>query len=174
MRKSFLIALIIFLFLTNSKSFAEDLMASSSAKVVYQLPYPGVLPDNPLYRLKALRDRIIEILVADPLKKGELNLLQADKRLAAGIALLAGGKEELALSTISKGENYFEKAITDASTAKSKGQETGTMVRKLGLAAEKHEEELIAIKAKIREDMQGRVQKELDRIERFKKQISSF
>ena len=49
----------------------------------YLLPYPGMLPDNPLYMLKAMRDRVINFLIADSQKKAEFYLLQSDKRLNA-------------------------------------------------------------------------------------------
>ncbi len=56
-------------------------------KVEYNLPYPGILPDHPLYFLKQLRDKILDFLITDPVKKAEFYILQADKRLSMGIAL---------------------------------------------------------------------------------------
>lgn len=79
-------------------------------KIEYTLPYPGMLPDHPLYNLKRVRDYILERLIADPVKKSEFYILQADKRLQMGVYLAARGKNELAETTISKGEKYMEKA----------------------------------------------------------------
>jgi hypothetical protein len=48
-------------FLVISQSaFAQELSTSTAIlNVQYDLPYTGILPDNPLYFLKALRDNII-------------------------------------------------------------------------------------------------------------------
>lgn len=108
----------------------------------YQLPYAGLLPDHPLYVLKTIRDRIIDFLIADPVKKAEFTLLAADKRLAAAITLVEKGKSELAESTASKGEVYLSRSISLAKQAKSEGKETTSFVTKLKSALAKHEEVL--------------------------------
>src|SRR3989344_5431146 len=61
--------------------------------VEYNLPYPGLLPDSPFYSLKSLRDKIVSFLISSPLKKAEFNLLQADKRLNAGLYLFNSAKQ---------------------------------------------------------------------------------
>ena len=68
----------------------------------YPLPYPGILPDNPLHFLKALRDRIILMLMSDPVKEAEFNLLTSDKRIYAAQLLADKGKGQLSISTLSK------------------------------------------------------------------------
>lgn len=60
---------------------------STTSKVEYVLPYPGILPTNPLYFLKSFRDWIIESLISDPIKKSEFYLLQADKKLGMALVL---------------------------------------------------------------------------------------
>ena len=106
----------------------------------YQLAYPGLLPDNPLYTIKVIRDRIIEFLIADPLKASEFYLLASDKRLSAGISLLKkqSSKEQLAYSTISKTENYFEKTIQKAKEAKTQGKDITNHARNLKRSLQKH------------------------------------
>lgn len=107
----------------------------------YTLPYPGILPDNPLYALKMVRDRIVGFLISDPLKKAEFNLLQADKRLAAAMSLMQKqGKEDIAEETVSKAENYLEQAIIKAKEAKQRRMETGDMSRRLFQSAKKHQQ----------------------------------
>ena len=92
-------------------SYAQTPVASPSPSPIidYPLPYPGILPDNPLYLMKALRDRVVSIVISDPLKKAQFDLLMADVRLNAAQYLFAKGEEKysLAETTISKGENYF-------------------------------------------------------------------
>jgi hypothetical protein len=121
--KAFLLG-ICMLLLVAAPAFAQETLQietitvtpTTAPNVTYDLPYPGVLPDNPLYGLKAVRDRIISFLISDPLKKSEFDLLQADKRVQAGLFLLHREKPDvgLAISTISKGQNYFEEAIIAA------------------------------------------------------------
>lgn len=93
----------------------------SPAPVEYSLPYPGLLPDSPLYIVKVTRDRIVGFLIHEPLKKAEFNLLQSDKRINAAAYLLHKdkNKEELALSTAAKALNYYEEAIGKAAEAKT-------------------------------------------------------
>ncbi len=80
---------------------------SASPSVEYFLPYPGLLPDHPLYPIKALRDKVLSVLISDPVKRVEFNLLMADKRLNMGILLSEKGKEALAETTVSKAEKYL-------------------------------------------------------------------
>lgn len=90
----------------------------------YLLPYPGILPDSPLYGFKTLRDKIVSTMIGDPLKKAEFDLLQADKRIGAALLLLKTGNKEkqlVALSTISKGQNYYEEAIEKLAEARKQG-----------------------------------------------------
>ncbi|MBI3366077.1 hypothetical protein HY041_00415 [Candidatus Roizmanbacteria bacterium] len=145
--------LILLLFvLSFNQSFAQELSIKEttitptavSKKVDYQLPYPGLLPDNPLYFTKVLRDAIVDFLISDPLKKADFYLLQADKRLNAGAYLLKVKKDKktLAESTISKGENYFEKALVKTTDAKRQGMDIKDISSRLWTSSKKHQEVL--------------------------------
>jgi len=81
-------------------------VTASQEKIIYNLPYPGILPDNPLYPLKIVRDRIIEWTTRDNLKKAEFYLITSDKRVAMAMALAKKGKDKLAIETLVKGEKY--------------------------------------------------------------------
>lgn len=97
-------------------------MASPSGEmkpIEYTLPYPGILPDHPLYNLKRFRDYVLERLISDPVRKAEFYTLQGDKRLGMGIALFGKGNGILGETTISKGEKYMEKAVSGLSTMKA-------------------------------------------------------
>lgn len=150
-----------FFLLNLNKLFAQEEMIlkepagfsdtiTKSKIVEYTLPYPGILPDNPLYFLKVARDRIVSLLISDPLKKAEFNLLQADKRLNTGIYLFNKDKSKISLSqsTISKGENYFEDAIKSVREAKEQGMETNDMLRRLSDSSYKHQEVLKSLEKK--------------------------
>jgi hypothetical protein len=91
--------------------------------VQYDLPYPGMLPNNPLYFLKQARDWILDKLITDPVKKTEFYILQADKRLAMGLQLTEAGNGVLSEQIISKGEKYMNNAVQTLLTLKAQGQE---------------------------------------------------
>lgn len=110
----------------------------------YYLPYPGTLPDHPLYWLKMVRDRIQLVLTTNPLAKAEKLLLYSDKRLGAGWALVEGNKQALGMTTLTKGEKYLEQAV-------SLGENVG-LKETLKKAVQKHEEVLIIVKDKVADD----------------------
>ncbi len=141
---SFLFCFLVFAALVFS-AFAQEAplgALSPTPTIEYQLPYPGLLPDSPLYFLKTFRDRLMSYLIADPQKKAEFDLLQADKRLTAGVALAHKNSYPLATSTISKGENYFFDAVVNAQAAKKQGIAISSLRQKLLLASLKHQEVL--------------------------------
>lgn len=126
--KKFGRAILIFLILILLPMMTYVVMESSGAsittpqeKVIYNLPYPGILPDHPLYFLKIIRDRSTEFLTRDTIKKAQLYLLYSDKRVAMAIALSKKGKSQLAITSFSKGEKYFAKIPELLKTAKSQG-----------------------------------------------------
>ena len=122
--------------------------ATDGAKSSYTLPYYGLLPDHPLYIFKVIRDRIIDFLLTDNLKKAEFTLLSADKRLSMAMALVEKGKPELGESTASKGENYLDRSIALIEKAKGEGKDVTSLVNKLRPALGKHEEVLQSLAGK--------------------------
>lgn len=145
---SFLFLLPLFL-LALSPVFASDdgtvLLPPSPTpvrQVEYELPYPGLLPDNPLYVFKTARDRIIGMLISDPSKKASFDLLQAEKRFQAGLMLYQQDekKQDLAVTTLSKGQNYLDEAITTAAEAKRQKKEIGDFPNKVRNSIRKQQE----------------------------------
>lgn len=110
-------------------------------KVNYYLPYPGILPDHPLYWLKMGRDRIQLWLTTDSLAKAEKLLAYADKRLGAGWALIDGNKPGLGVTTLTKAEKYLDQAIIESQKLEDNGEAAGFR-EKLNLAIKKHREVL--------------------------------
>lgn len=82
-----------------------DFQETKEATPTYTLPYPGILADNPLYKIKLLRDKIWFSLVQDQDEKAKLYLLFADKKIAMALALAQKGNYSLAQETALKGEN---------------------------------------------------------------------
>lgn len=118
-------------------------------KEEYLLPYPGLLPDNPLYIMKKVRDFILDKLIVDPIRKTEFYVLQADKRLNMGIFLETKGKKALAEETISKGEKYMHKAVGNFVALRREGKEVpGHVTDRLEKSLAKHVEVLEEMIAK--------------------------
>lgn len=115
----------------------------SIQSVEYVLPYPGMLPDHPLYFLKSIRDRIIEVLISDPVNKAEFYILQADKKLNMGVSLSGQGKTELADSTFDTALSDRSHAVTVLAGAIQSGTEIpGYVQDKMLFSLEKHRQVL--------------------------------
>jgi hypothetical protein len=140
----------------------------------YVLPYPGLLPDSPLYFLKAFRDRLIGFLIADPLKKAEFNVLQADKRLTAAVELVNRENFPLAESTISKGENYFAEAIQQTKEAQSQGFDTTSIIKKMNGSLEKHEMLLAEFSQKATGTEKDGFLASLKRVKAYQEQVATL
>lgn len=167
------------LFAQENSSTKEKEASSVSAQIKtidYALPYPGLLPDSPLYFLKALRDRMISFFISDPLKKAEFNLLMADARLNATQYLFAKGeaKYSLAETTVSKGENYFEQALDQAIQAKKLGQPAGDIAQKLYQASFKHQQVIKSLEDKTKSDLKQRLIAQEKRVEIFQKRAKEI
>ena len=115
-------------------------IAVTPTPISYTLPYPGLLPGNPLYPFKALRDKIIEFFITDPLKKSEFYLLSADKHLSGGIMLADQGRFVESEQFISKGENYLVMSFAQAQKAKQVSESTDEILGKLELSVQMHQE----------------------------------
>lgn len=138
---------------TGSATEGEEEIAVEE-KIEYVLPYPGILPDHPLYRLKMLRDRVWGFLIRDPLKKSQWCLLMADKRVWASQMLAEKGRFDLAITTASKAEKYLERAVEKAYEAEEMGRSDLDLFKKLANASLKHEEVLQTIALGLPEELQ--------------------
>lgn len=172
----------LFLFLVGLQpAFAQEQMATEEATfsktptpVEYQLPYPGLLPDSPLYFLKIFRDKLMDFLVAHPVKKAELHLLQADKRLIAGEALFTKGKYDLSESTISKGENYFGSGVAKLQEAKKQGMDVISLTQKFSSSVKKHKQVIQSLIQKASGDVKKRLQNTEKRILEFENKVNAL
>ncbi|MEK7551360.1 MAG: DUF5667 domain-containing protein [Patescibacteria group bacterium] len=149
MKKLLILLILLFILINPTKALAKENQDSSPSAVMetiqYEIPYPGLLPDNPLYYLKVIRDNILKFLISDPLKKTEFSLLQADKRLGGAKLLLDKGKAELSITTLSKSGNYFEDAISNVQKAKKEGEDVNAILDQLLKASQKHQEIILGM-----------------------------
>ncbi len=164
-----------FVFSHPGHDHSEPESASDSAEIFvqYELPYPGMLPDNPLYFLKTIRDRVVSFLITDPIKRAEFNLLTSDKRIYAAVLLVEKGKEELAVDTLSKSNNYFHEAILALDRAKEKGRDIHSMQGSLHTSVKKHQQVVSRqLVPHISESLENRVDLESERLEEFEKLVN--
>lgn len=109
--------------------------------ILYVMPFPGrILPDSPFWPLKALRDRLWMLVTTNPMRKAELSLLFADKRLMSSYELFKLGKSQLALSTLTKAEKYLEEGSVLEKNERQGGLDTKSFLFTLATASLKHRE----------------------------------
>ncbi|HZJ18329.1 MAG TPA: DUF5667 domain-containing protein [Patescibacteria group bacterium] len=178
MKKLLFIIFFFSIFLFNFQiAFAqEEKMATAPAKVEsYELPYPGLLPDHPLYFLKMFRDRIIGFFISDPVKKAEFDILQADKRLNGSVYLLyknTSKADELAISTISKGQNYFDDALGKIKLAKKQGINISDITTKLKSSLKGHKLTLKNLESKVSKKTKDQLSSSQERLEKLEKEAT--
>lgn len=126
--------------------------ATPTVTLDYTLPYPGILPDHPLYKIKLLRDQILLFFTGDPLRKVNLQLLMSDKQLVMGQLLWEKGKSDLAVSTLSKSEKDLLTVVMSLSELKKTNMLPTGLVDKIELAAKKHEELISKLAASVSDE----------------------
>jgi hypothetical protein len=136
----------------------KEMMASNAAEmkqvedVIYYLPYPGMLPDSPFYKVKMLRDKVKLLLMSDPLKKSQQELLFADKRINAAIVLSDGGKGSLGVTTATKAEKYLEQSANHVISVQKEGKDVKSWLLTLKTASAKHTQILLGLRDKLQGD----------------------
>lgn len=108
----------------------------------YALPYPGILPDSPVYFLKNLRDQTMLFFLRSKTQRSFYLLLMSDKRLGAGQVLVNTGKTSLGVTTLAKSQDYFKQAVNLAD------KNNRDLLSKLVVAGSKHQEVLGNLRSK--------------------------
>ena len=110
-------------------------------EIMYIMPFPGrILPDSPFWPVKALRDKVWLGVTTNPMRKAELSLLFADKRLMSSFELFKINKPQLAYTTLTKAEKYLEEASGIERKERQKGLDTKSFLFTLTTASLKHRE----------------------------------
>ncbi len=109
--------------------------ASVFAAKDYNLPYPGILPNHPLYTVKVIRDRFLEFFTRDQVAKSELYLLYADKRINMAKMLSDQSEWALAEEMASKSQKYLLKMCDSANRAKGHGSSPELGLLEKGVAS---------------------------------------
>lgn len=134
----FSLLVLFFIFFLNTFSIYS---LPQQSKNTYIFPWPGMLPDEKLYKLKVARNKVVEKLIINPVKKVEFDLLMADKLIYSSMLLMEKGKIELAKDAALKGENYYSMLVQDYNKTLLVGKKIPKELdRKITLAARKHQE----------------------------------
>jgi len=121
-------------------------------EVLYQLPYPGLLPGHPLYFLKVVRDNILLFTTRDNLKKAQLYLHLSDKNIATSISLINEGKEQMAIDQLQLGERRFLMIPPTLQELKIQGGEySSELIVDLNQSNQKHREIITQVAGKVTE-----------------------
>jgi hypothetical protein len=117
----------------------QNVLGESDVHIEYNFAYHGrVLPDHPLWPVKALRDKVWLIITTNDSRKAELLLLFADKRASSALVLFERGKYELGYETLTKAEKYLEAASNNEEENRKKGINTSEFLVRLEMASLKH------------------------------------
>ncbi len=146
-------------------------------RVNYELAYPGMLPDNPFYVLKVIRDGVVKMLINDPFKRAKFSLLNSDKRIFAGKLLLDKGKDALALETIEKSNNYLDdalRAVRDLKKQSPKSPDTEPFLQQLKTAVKKHKEFMEDMTPFVDAKLTDRFSGQKGRLENVRKTVESM
>lgn len=123
---------------TKDKISTTSAKATATSKIEYTLPYPGMLPDSPIYKIKVLRDKIISFLITNPQKKIDFYLLQANKGILAASMLVDKKNYSVAKETTLKAEHNM--TLIPEQIRKFQSKPENELFEKLILASQKHQE----------------------------------
>lgn len=120
---------------------------------------PGILPDSPFYVLKTLWENVQEFLARDPLKKAELHLKFAQRRLAETQKMCEKGKCGIAERWLERFQVKIQKATWAAQKAQEKGKDVAALVEKLQANLERQQAVLDKVLEKVPEPARGAILK---------------
>lgn len=111
----------------------------TAQNVEYNLPYPGILADHPLYFVKALRDKMQLFLARDSYRKAEITLNDSDKKTHMALLLSKKSKWQMAANVMRQAEDAFDQIPKYLETSRSQGTSpTDEFVLTLRLSNDKH------------------------------------
>lgn len=171
----FIFFISIFFALFISTAHAQEEIKIESKKISYDLPYAGMLPDNPLFFIKNIRDKILEFATRDQIKKARLYLLFADKRIRMAIELSEKGKWELTIVSVEEAEQYLAKIYPLLVVAQKQGMSSGDdFILNLKLSTEKHREVIESLFKKIPQGERVKIEESLSANQKISKELSSL
>lgn len=145
-----------------SLALAQEAQPSSSpqaSSVDYRLPYPGILPNHPLYIFKQLRDKILSLLITNQNRKVEFQQLISDKQVNMSVFLIQKGESELGIKTLEQAVGSIEatKKLVEGLPS-TRSDEVGNLKVNYGKSLLKYQEVLLALPPLADADLAARLQ----------------
>lgn len=126
---------------------------ATGKNIVYDLPYPGkILPNNPLWPVKVLRDRAEFHFAGSSQDKAKTALELSDKRLSMALKLWNEGEVSVSIETAQKAVGYLVTASIYAKNAQESGEDVHDLIRVVDLSALKHRQILETMLSEAPED----------------------
>lgn len=179
--KRIILGLLFFLFISAHPAFAQELTITTTPVLTptvtptYQLPYPGVLPGQPFYFLKTMRDKFWGVLISNSLKKAEFDLLQTDKNFAAAEILFKKKSDtSLILTTLTDGRGYFEDALKKSAEANKQGMDASDLLKRMQVANIRHQSVVFDMTHTNNKDDQKKYYSELEKVKQLGRKTSQF
>lgn len=151
MIKTLLISLIVlcglgFFPLALAQEASPGTVTPTPSPVEYALPYPGLLPNHPLFFLKMMRDSVLTALISDPVRKVEFSQLMTDKYMHMGVVLTQKQNKKVALDTFKQVAQLIERTKQDVyKLPPTNADEVGNIKLKFKKSLEKYEEIILTI-----------------------------
>jgi hypothetical protein len=154
---------------------ATDAASPDPTPVSYELSYPGLLPDNPFYFFKIVRNNIVAFFLGKPIDKANFALLQSDKHVSASKVLITEkNKVDLAHAAFADAQSNFQDAINQAIVAKKQGTDIQEITTKLKQANMKHTEVLDEMTQDLSEDDQAKFVDEKKQSQQLSREVAAL
>jgi len=119
----FLLSLLV---ITPTKTFAIETTSpheevQTNNTVDYDLPFSGMLPDNPFYIIKKARDHMYIFFTRDHIKKSELLLKVSDKKVSMAEQLAEKEKWDLVVETLEDSQDDCDQMLFSMETSQKIG-----------------------------------------------------
>ena len=152
----FLVVVPPFFYLLN---YSQTISTNYGKEDSYELPHPGIAPDNPLYPVKELRDELLIFFSQDNITRAQYNLLLSDKKTKAGEFLVEERKYQLAGQTFLAAEKDYGEALKSIKSAIDLGDQANVeFVGKLTRSNAKHSLVMQTVKQKFPRTLQIELQ----------------
>lgn len=177
LKKYFFIFLIVATFFSFNlqKNNAQETTSkiNPNAEIIqYNLNFPGILPDNFLYKLKIFRDRVLLAMTSDTTSRINLLLKSADKGILASAMLVDKQSWKLAKETALKAEHNITLLTQEIYNLNEPIDQV--LIKKLITASKKHQEVLTKLIERVPTDDQTVFRQVIDFSQRNQEEIEKF
>ena len=125
---------------------AQAIVVPTPASSVDELPYPGILPDNPLHQVKLARDKMVLMLTRDPIQKAHMLIKISQKGIASSMMIAKKGKTKMAVEVMSNVRAPLDESLSYLAEAKGQGNSPDSEVlNELKATIQKYQNSLVEL-----------------------------